>query len=165
MVAFQGRDKRQDLLHRFNKRRHRGELRTDVHLHATQLEVRILCRRSVGFTGKLEGNAEFVFAFASGDLGMGLGVDVRIDPDRHRCLKPEFSRHVVDALQFRFAFDVKAVDARFESQLDFRLGFAHSGEDALLHPAARGGHPAQFPAAHEVESRAQVRKMAQDREI
>ena len=52
-----------------------GELRADVHLHALDLEVRILGGGRVGLGGDLERDAKLVLALAGGDLGVGAGVD------------------------------------------------------------------------------------------
>ena len=92
---------RHDLLHRFKKRIHIGELRADVHLQAFDDEIRALGGHTgVNVEDLVEVDAKFVLALSGGDLGMRLRVHVRIHAHGHRRLFAHFARHLVDVAQF-----------------------------------------------------------------
>src|SRR5690242_2403903 len=73
--------------------------------------------------------------------------------------------HAVDAFQFRFALGVERINAFFECELDFRLGFAHAGKNAFTRIAARGNHALQLTTADDVETAAEIREYAQYGEV
>jgi hypothetical protein len=84
----------------------------------------------------LEGDAELVLVRAGGDLGVGVGLHVRVHADGNGRALLLFARDLVDEIQFRDALDVERVDARGERLLDFRAGLADAGEVALRGLAA-----------------------------
>ena len=69
--------------HRLLERRHGGELRADVHLQAAQPQVLQLAGAGIDALDLLEGDAEFVFVGAGGDLGVRVRVHVRIHAHGH----------------------------------------------------------------------------------
>jgi len=102
----------------------------------------------VGGRGVFQRNAKLVFALAGGDLGVGLGIHVGIDADGDRGLAAQLAGHVVDAGQLGFAFDMKAKNARFQGELDLRLGSLPTPAKTLrLAPGARRQHAPKFAAA------------------
>ena len=98
---------RYDFPHRLGEGRNRGKLRADVHLQPAQLEVVELRRPGIHAFDFLEGDTEFVFVGAGGDLGMRARVDVRIHADSHRGDLFQAPCHGVDAPQFGFALHVE----------------------------------------------------------
>ena len=152
---------RRDFGHGLGKRPDLGELRTDVHLHAAQLDVGVFRRGFVGGGGELERDAKFVVALARRDLGVRVGVDIGVDPDRDGRLHPEFARDVVDAGELGFALDVERENPALQCQLDFGLGLADAGKDAALHIRTGGQHAAQLASAHQIERCAQLCEVAE----
>src|SRR5919198_4728856 len=76
-----------------------------------------------------EGDAELVFRSAGRDLGVGLGVHVRVDTNGNTggLLKPggDLAQHI----EFGLALDVEAEDS-FRDRIGYLLpGFAHASED------------------------------------
>lgn len=109
----------------------------------------------------LQRDAELVVALARGDLGVGMRVDIRVDADGDGGLDAEGAGDVVQPRQLGLALDVKREDAVFQGQLDLGLGLAHAGKDALLDIPAGSDDAANFAAAHEIETRPQVREVPQ----
>ena len=74
-------------------------------------------------------DAELVFSPARGDMRMGVCPDVRIDAQRDTgCLALGFGQSV-DDFEFCDRFDIEAEDVIVKAQVDFPVGFAHSGKD------------------------------------
>jgi len=59
------------------------------------------------------GDAERVVREAGGKVGMGAGIDVRIDPQRNRCHGAQRGCKLLQALELVGRFDVEAVHADF----------------------------------------------------
>ncbi len=55
-------------------------LRTDMAAHPLDVQMRERCRTPVGNEGGLDVDPEFVLLETGGDMGMGLGIDIRVDP-------------------------------------------------------------------------------------
>ena len=155
-IALQLPGERRDLFDRFDERPDLCELGADVHLHALELQVRILGGGGISRGRELQRDAELVFTFAGRDLGVRLGVHVGIHADGDRRPTAELAGDVVDAGQFGLALGMEGEDARFERQADFRFRLADAGEDAAVGLGAGGEHTAQLAAAHHIKSRPQV---------
>ena len=164
MLGLQLGDERRDLLHRLDERCNIGELGTDVHLHALDSQVRVLGGGLVGGAGDLQRDAELVVRLPRRDLGVRVRVDVGIDADRDRGLHAQTTGDVVDAGHLGLALDVECENAVLQRELDLLARLADAREDAPLHVRPGGEHAAQFAAAHEVERRAEVREVPQDRQ-
>ena len=158
-------DQGHDLANSQFERLHFGQLRTDVHLHAAQTEVGQSAGTGIDFLDLLEGDAEFVFVSARGDLGVRAGIHVWVNPHGHRRHFLQPPADAVDTFQFRFALDVERINAAAQREFDFLFGLADTGEGAFLRRTARRNNPAEFAFAHDVESAAEVGERAQHGEI
>jgi hypothetical protein len=78
---------------------------------------------------------------------------------------PSLPATCVEPRELRLAFDVEREDLVLERQLDFRLGLADAGEDAAFDVRAGHQHPPELAAADEIETRAQVGEVTQDRDV
>ena len=92
------------------ERRESRELRADVHGKAERLDaferggVRVK-RRDVRVV-----DSELVAPPAGGDLVVGLGIDIRVDAERHRRPRAGSARGCVESLQLGRRFDVELTD-------------------------------------------------------
>ena len=145
------------LLERLDRR----QLRADVHLQPAQLKVLQSRRARVNALDVLEGDAEFVFVRAGGDLGVGARIHAGVHAHRDGRGFFEPRGNAVDAVQFRLAFHVEGINAPPQREFDFRLRFAHAGEDTFARLRARRQRPAQFALAHDVKAAAERRQRAQ----
>ena len=67
---------------RIPKRRQIGDLAADMHVDASDLEARQLGGMGIDRARAAQRNPELVLRLAGRDLGVGLGIDVGIDPHR-----------------------------------------------------------------------------------
>ena len=162
MFLRQLRHERQDFLHRQLEGLHLRELRANVHLNSAQAEVLQLAGARIDGLDLLEGDAEFIFVGAGGDLGMCPSIDVGIHAHGDGSDLLQSRRDLVDADQLRLALDVEGIDALAQRELDLLLRLAHAREDAMARVAARRDDAAQFPAADHVEAAAHVGQRAHD---
>ena len=131
MFFSQALGQRHDFSHRLFEWANFRELRADVHLHTAKVQVLQLGRPLVHALDFLEGDPEFVIVSAGGDLGVCLGVDVRVHPHRDRRFLFQATGDLVDASQLRLALGVERVDALLQREFDFLLRFADPGENAF----------------------------------
>lgn len=68
--------------------------------------------------GGLDVDAEFILLEAGGDMGVGLGVDIRVHPEGDPCPDAQPRRAVIDGLQLLDRFDVEHQDTGFERKID-----------------------------------------------
>ena len=126
-------------------------------------------RVTLGFNEQLSGfaglDAELVLLEPRGDVGVGAGVHVGIDAQRHRRDSMQPFRLASDALQFCGAFDVEAADAQLQAQVDFGLGLAHPGKHHGLRKRPGRDDALQFAAGHDVEARTEFIHQAQYAEV
>jgi len=92
-------------------------------------------------------------------------IDVGIHPDRDRRLHAELAGDVVDAGELRLALDVEGEDPVLQGELDLALGLADAGKHARADRGPGREHAADLAAAHQIEARAEVREMAEDRDV
>ena len=96
-------------------------------------------------------HAELVALEARADVRVGLGIDVRVHADADRGRLARFGGDFTEHLQFGFAFDVEAQNARLQCLAHFGACFAHAGEDHLGRVAACGQNAFEFTAGDDVE--------------
>ena len=106
-------------------------------------------------------DAELVVRPAGGDLGVGAGIHVRVDAQRHVHHAPGAGGHGRYHRQLRRALDVDLRDAGLRGQQQLRRRLAHAGEHDAAGRHPRLHRPAQLPAAHHVRPGPAIRHEAQ----
>ena len=142
-----------------------GQLRADVAVDADHLQVVKLGGAGVDRLGLVDGDAELVLFQAGGDIGVGLGVHVRVDPQRYRRFHAEFRSYPLQALQLFAGLDVEAVHADFQGAAHVVAGLADAGEHHLGRIAAGGQDTLQLTAGNDVETGAEARQHIQHPEV
>ena len=145
--------------------RHLGDLGADVAGHPHHLEMRQVPGPAIVLQGLLDVDAELVLLEPRGDVGMGPGIDVRIDPQGHPGLDLQAPGEAVDLLQFLGGLQVEQQDVRLEGRLDLLGLFAHPGIDDLarVHPGRQG--PVEFAAGDDVGPGPQPGEEPQNRQV
>ncbi len=148
-----------------HKGRHLGDLGADVAGHPHHLEMGQVPGPAIVNQGLLDVDAELVLLEPGGDVGMGLGVDVRVDAQGHPGLELEAAGDAVDLLQLLGGLQVEQQDARLEGRLDLLGLFAHPGIDDFgrVHPGRQG--PVEFAAGDDVGPGAQPGEEPQDGQV
>ena len=136
-----------------------------MHLDAPDQNVREPRGPSIDRRDAVQGDAELIFVAPGGNIAMGAGVDVGINPHRDRRADFFGAGNPVDPFQLRFALDVETQDPFVESIFDFFARFADAGEGAFRRGAARFQDPKKLAARNDVEPRSGVREQFQDRAI
>ena len=103
-------------------------LRADVGLQTTQLQVRQLRCASVNLRRAIKPDAKFVSALPGGNILVGLCIDVWIHPDGDGCLLVELLGDRVDAFELRLAFHIETMDARAQRLGNLLFGLSNAGE-------------------------------------
>ena len=145
--------------------RHLGDLGADVAGHPHHFEMRQVPGPAIVIQGLLDVDAELVLLEPGGDVGMGLGVDVRIDPQGHPGLYLQAPGDAVDLLQLLGGLQVEQQDVRLEGRLDLLGLFAHPGIDDLgrVHPGRQ--RPVEFAAGDDVGPGPQPGEEPQNRQV
>ena len=148
-----------------HKGRHLGDLGADVAGHPHHFEVWQVQGPAIVIDGLLDVDAELVLLEPGGDVGMGLGVDVRIDPQGHPGLQLQAPGDAVDLLQLLGGLQVEQQDVRLEGRLDLLGLFAHPGIDDFrrVHPGRQ--RPVEFAAGDDVRPGAQPAEQPQNRQV
>ena len=130
-----------------------GQLAADMHVDADHIEPRQRGGHRINLSRAGDRNAELVLGFAGGDLGMGLGVHVRIDPhgDRHNLAQRLGNR--AQQLHLGLGFDVELANPPFDGNAHFLNGLAHAREHDLVarHPRRLGAQV--FPDGDNIHAR------------
>ena len=72
------------------------------------------------------GNAKFIAFEPGGNIGVGFGVHIRIDPQAHRCPQAQGDGNFAQHVQLRFTLHVEAANAGLQRLLHLGAGFAHA---------------------------------------
>jgi hypothetical protein len=132
-----------------------------MHVDAGHLNAGQGCSMGINSAGAFIGDAELVFLLAGRNLRMGLGVDIRIDAERHMRLLAFAHGAGVQHFQFGFGFDVETVDAGVERQVHFGGCLADTGKHDAVGRNAGGQRPAQFATRYHVDTGAQTSERLQ----
>ena len=115
-------------LHEIGKNPERGfhlaeisDLAADMHVGTGHLDARQPCREGIDFAGPFDRNAELVFGFSGGDLGVGAGIDVRIDAQRNPRRLARLDRELRQQFEFGLGLDVDAEDISRQRRAQFGL--------------------------------------------
>ena len=96
-----------------------GDLRSDVHLHADNLNVAHSGRAFINRPYLIQCDAELVLLGTGRDVLMRMRVDIRVDAQCDWRAHFLCAGDALDRLQFSFTLDVEAVDASLQRVLDF----------------------------------------------
>ncbi len=130
-----------------------------------QLQRRVLRGLQIEVAGLIHGDAELALFQSRGDIAMGTGVHVGIDPQGNRRTLAHVGGNVRDTPEFGRGFHIEAEDSGVEGGADFDAGLADAGKNDFAGIAARTQHPLQLTARDNIEARAHLRKNPQDAEI
>ena len=87
---------------------HLRDLRADVEMQATQVDVWQRKSEFDYLLERLEGDAKLVVGGAGGDVAMGVCIDVGIDAQRHTCRRAHSASQMVNYLQLGHRLHVEA---------------------------------------------------------
>ena len=121
-----------------------GDLAADMHVDAGHLNAGQGRGIGIDSAGALIGDAELVFLLAGRNLGVGLGVDIRVDAEGDMRLLAFAHGAGIQHFQFRFGFDVEAIDAGIDRQVHFGGRLADAGKHDAAGRNAGRQRPAQF---------------------
>ena len=152
-------------LQRIFKGRKLGQLAADVAVDTENPDVRqfggalVQCRR----LGDV--HAELVVFQAGGNVGVGLGVHVRVHPNGDGRFPVQFAGYQIQQLQLRGGFHIETMNVGFQGCGHFIGGFAHAGKDNLVRIATGAQHPLQFAPGDDIEPRSTTSQYIQHRQV
>ena len=132
---------------------------------SADLEPRQGCGATIQRHRFVEGDTELVAAQPGGNVGVGLGVDVRIDPQRDRRHLAHLRGDGSEPLELGSGFDIEAANPRLECLAHFGRGLADAGEHDLPGLAPGSQHARQFAARDDVETRTEAREEVEHGEV
>ena len=143
---------------------HFGDLGADVEIDAHHLEAGEGSGALVGGQSTFMGHAKLVALESGGDIGVGLGVDVRVHADADRRGLAFCDGHFAQNLQLCFAFHVETQNASLQRLPHFQARFTHAGKNHLAGIATGGNDTLQFTTRDDVESTPLAGKKLQQRQ-
>ena len=164
-LRFQPPHQRQHPLQRVHERRHPGQLRTDMAIHANDFQMRRGGGPRVDRQRPLHLDAKLVLLESGGDIRVRIGVHVRIDAQRHRRPLASFRRHALQQRQLCFGFDVETADLHFEGVFQFVTALADPRKHNFSGIAASRQHSFQLTARHDIETGPQPSQYVQHRQV
>ena len=141
-------------------RRDIHQLRADMHRHAAEADIFQLGREREHVRRPFDIDTELVFLAAGRDLRMGLGVDIRIDPDRRRRDHALGGGNLVEKPELVFRFDVELMNARIQSRRHLVRRLADAGENDLVRRDTGPEAALHLAAGHHIHARAQFAEQA-----
>jgi len=106
--------------------------------------------------------AELVALQTRRNIGMRFRVHVRVDADADRRTQTQRQRYFAEHVQFGFAFDVEAADARLQRLAHFAARLADARKNDLGGLTACGQHAFELAARDDVKAAAGLDKYLQD---
>ena len=140
-----------------------GDLRTDMHVDAPDREAGEGARPGEHLAGARDRHAELVLRLAGRDLGVGAGVDIRIDADGDRGDRAARRGDRRQRLELGLGFDIEAEDVLVEPEGHLGPGLADAGEDDPVAGHAGGAGAAELALADHVHAGAEVGERLDDR--
>ena len=83
---------------------------------------------------------------------MGFRIDIRIDSHGNRGDFVQRCSHFLDSIEFRDAFDIKAVNFVFQSKCDFFSGLTNAGVNHFMRVAPGSQDTSQLATGNDVEA-------------
>ena len=142
-----------------------GQLRADMHRKADRLDAGKLAGELVCSNRLVNFDAEFVLLPAGRNLGVGMGVDIRVYPDRDPRDPAPRTGDFAQPAQLRHRLDIDLMDAGIERRCHLGRRFADPGEDDPLGRHAGGERAAQLPLRDDVGTRAEAGEEPEHREV
>ena len=96
-----------------------GDLTADMHVDARDIDGRQFGGAGIDLRCAPVGNTELVLGLAGADLVMCLGIDIRVDPDRHGGALADALGDIREQFELRFRFDIEAGNALAQRQCHF----------------------------------------------
>src|SRR5678816_1690367 len=121
-----------------------------MHGQSSELQLRVR-RDELGCWKYLIGRkTELDPALTGGDIGMGIGGDVRIDPDAYLHPLPLRFGDPSQQLELLAGFDIEMPDAGVDGSLQLTGRLSYSTEHDLVGGEAGSQHPGQLPRGDDV---------------
>ncbi len=150
--GFQHPDQFQHAIERVAERRELGDLRADVHVDACDLQ-RVAARgQPIQLSCGAKRHTELVVLQSGRDVGMGLRINIGVDPDGDGRALSHLPGDRLDAPQLRCRLDVEAQDLRRQRLADLGARFADTGKHHLARISTGCDHTRQFAPGHDVEA-------------
>ena len=132
-----------------------GDLRTDMHLDASQMQERVGIRPPINRRDLLKGNAELIGVRSGGDFGMPPRLHIRIHPQSNGGTSPLLAPcDRCDLLQLLLTFDMKSLHPKAQAKFNLVLGLSHTGKNASLHLAPHLAHSLQLTPTNHIKAAA-----------
>ncbi len=142
-----------------------GELAADVAVDAQYLDVWQLGGALIECRCLGDIHAELVVLQAGGDVGVGLGVHIRVHADGDGRFTIQFAGDQIEQFQLGGGFHVKAMDVGFQGGGHFIGGLADAGKHDLVRIAAGAQYPFQFAAGDDIKAGAATGQHVQYRQV
>jgi len=155
----------QHLVQGFRKGAGVQELGADVAVDAGNVQAGQGGGLAVEGQGVLIGHAELVLAQTGGNIGVGVGIHIGIDPQAYRGPLAQAQGHPVEPFQLGGGFHVEAENTGVQGLGHFPFGLAHAGEHHLARIRPGGQDPAQLSAGDDVKPRTQTGEEGQHSQV
>lgn len=140
----------------------RGNLTADMEMETDKTYALHRLRPADGGEHLLCGNAELVLVKPSGNLFVGVGIDVGIDAKGHRGHLAHLKGDGVDYIKFLYTFDIESCDAALKGCTDFPVALAYSSKDDIRRPETLFYGTDNFAPAHAISTKTGGRNPAED---
>ena len=159
-------DQRGHFFHRFDERRDRGQLRANVHLETTELDVFELNRGPrVQVEDRAEIHSKLILRLAGRDVFVSFSIHIWVHPHRRWGNHTELASNLIQITQLFLALDVKRINPLFERIDDFVTGLTNTGKSTMRRIATSLDHPKKLSSGNDVETGPLAGQQAQHREI
>ncbi len=141
------------------------QLAPDVHRDGVEREQRMFPDGQGERHDLVHRNPELDSALAGRDVRMGIGGDIRIDPDADPHRAPEPRGDPAERGQLGGGLEVHMADPRLDRGGQLLVGLADAAEDDALGLESRGERAGQLPAGNDVGARAKVAKQPEHGQV
>ena len=132
--AFELLHKVENLLQRLDIGADVHQLRADVLVHADDFDVLESCGEPELIDRPFRADPKLAFLQPRADIGVGFGIDVRIDSQRDASMCFKFTRDTINGEKLRRGFHIEHENIGVQRIADLFIGFSNTGEhDPLGH--------------------------------
>ncbi|OIQ67514.1 hypothetical protein GALL_509060 [mine drainage metagenome] len=142
-----------------------SQLAADMHVDPDHLQPWQAGGFGINLGRTRDRDAELVFLFAGRDFRMGLGVNVRIDPNGDRGDFAQRDRHLGQRAHLGLGFDVELPNTAFERYPHFLVRFANTREHDTLARNPRRLGAQVFASRDHIHAGAQIAKGLEHRNV